>query len=58
MCIILREELRTIELEMEDDYYRLEKEDYFAEKGIIDEFLNCWTSSDKQRDVMIKTSKK
>ena len=42
--IRLRKELRTVELEMEDDYYRPEQEDYFAEEGIIDEFLNYWTS--------------
>ena len=58
MYIKLRKELRAIDLEMEDDYYRPEQEDYFAEEGIIDEFLNYWTSLDQQKDVMIETSKK
>ena len=39
-------------------YCRPEQEVYLAEEGIIDDFLNCWTSSDQQRDVMIETSKK
>ena len=58
MYIRLREELRAAELEMKDDYYRPKQEDYLIEGGIIDGFLNCWTSSDQQRDVMIETSKK
>ena len=58
MYIRLREELITAELQMEDDYYRPKQEDYFAKEGIIDEFLNCQTSSYQQRGVMIETSKK
>ena len=40
MYIRLREELRTTELGMEDDYYRPKQKYYLAEEGIIDEFLN------------------
>ena len=58
MYLKLRKGLKTVELEIEGDYYRAEQEDFLAEEGIIDDFLNCWTSSDRQRDVMIETSKK
>lgn len=58
MYLRLRKELKTVELEMQDDYYRPEQEDFFAKKEIIDEFLNYWTSSYQRRDVMIETSKK
>lgn len=58
MYIKLREELRVDELEVKDSYCRPEQEVYLAEEGIIDDFLNCWTSSNQQRDVMIKTLKK
>ena len=43
---------------MEDSYCRHKQEVYLNEKGIIDDLLNYWTSSNEQRDVMIETLKK
>ena len=57
MYIRLREELRVTELKVKDGYCRPEQEVYLAKEGIIDDFLNCWTSSDQLRDVMMETSK-
>ena len=57
MYIRLREELRAAELKVKDGYCIPEQEFYLAEEGIIDDFLNCWTSSSQLRDVMIETSK-
>ena len=57
MYIILRGELKAVELKVKEDYCRPEQEVYLVEEGIIDDFLNCWTSLDKVRDVMKETSK-
>lgn len=56
--IRLSEELIAAELEVKDSYCRPEQEVYLADEGIIDDFLNCWTRLNQQRDVMIETSMK
>jgi len=43
---------------MEDSYCRHKQDVYLTKEGIINDFLNFWTSSNQQRDVMIETSKK